>query len=237
MCFGPTVSFLSSAVLLGVGIACLRRTPKKEERLLAAFPLFFAVQQLDEGLLWLGLLHQTGVETIHWLAFSFLLVALCAWPVLAPSSVYFIEPKPEKKKAMLAFILLGAAFSLYCLFFLISGSCSANIARACIQYKRELPGSNTVLIIVYALSLFGASFLSSYRPLVKLASVNILLGGFAFYIHHRAFISIWCFFAAATSVSIYLFLCSINPSPEPHGFERIAEVVRKTLGRLREQPR
>jgi hypothetical protein len=52
MCFSAQASFGASAVLGIMGIYALHKA-KQQERLLAIVPLFFAVQQACEGIVWL----------------------------------------------------------------------------------------------------------------------------------------------------------------------------------------
>ena len=53
MCFSAPVSFAAAALLIPAGVYTLRIAWQSDRRLLglAAFPLFFGIQQLIEGLL------------------------------------------------------------------------------------------------------------------------------------------------------------------------------------------
>ena len=55
MCFSATASFTTGLLLLALGTVTLRMAQRPIERPDAAIPLLFGVQQLSEGLVWLGL--------------------------------------------------------------------------------------------------------------------------------------------------------------------------------------
>lgn len=57
--FSATASLTAAAFLVGVGKVTLRKVERRAELPFAAIPFLFAVQQLTEGLLWLGFSWQT----------------------------------------------------------------------------------------------------------------------------------------------------------------------------------
>jgi len=97
MCFSATASFLAAGVTGAIAIATIARARGPRELPLAAAPLFFAVQQGLEGLLWL---HLTATPP-HWasipLTYSFLLLAQVFWPIYAPLTVWLVEPSPQRR--------------------------------------------------------------------------------------------------------------------------------------------
>ena len=55
MCFSATASFTVAAIAGAAGVASLTQVTRKQDLLLAAFPLLFGAQQAVEGMLWLAL--------------------------------------------------------------------------------------------------------------------------------------------------------------------------------------
>ena len=55
MCFSAGASFAASAVTAVAGVAAFSVAKKPAFRLLAAIPIFFALHQLAEGVLWMTL--------------------------------------------------------------------------------------------------------------------------------------------------------------------------------------
>jgi hypothetical protein len=55
MCFSATANFVGSAVLGTVGVITLTKVKHRRELMFASLPVLFAVHQLIEGFVWLGL--------------------------------------------------------------------------------------------------------------------------------------------------------------------------------------
>src|SRR5438132_14411320 len=94
MCFSPEASFAVGALLIPAGLYCIRSASRKDRRFLgfALLPLLFGVQQLCEGLVWVGLEHD-NMPLAKGAALLFLFFALFFWPFWVPFSVSFIEPR------------------------------------------------------------------------------------------------------------------------------------------------
>ncbi len=59
MCFSTTASFAAFAVLSIAGVKTLSITKRKEAQMFAAIPAVFGIQQLTEGLVWIGLINNS----------------------------------------------------------------------------------------------------------------------------------------------------------------------------------
>ena len=73
MCFSATASFTVSALLIPTGIYCLKESiaTKREYLPFSLWPLFFAIQQAFEGILWLGM-GNNQLKLIHSTSLGFL---------------------------------------------------------------------------------------------------------------------------------------------------------------------
>ncbi len=205
MCFGPVPSFAASAVLGAIGVATLSKVRGKREILLATFPLLFAIQQFNEGLLWLTIGKGDSVALQQGLTFIFLLFALVLWPIFSPLSFYLLEPDAQRRKVMGAFLTIGAIIGTYFLYYLLFDTYSATVIGYCITYDTAAPGSVTVLNLAYVLAVLATSLFSSYRPIVLLGLINIALCAITAIAFVNAHTSVWCFFAALWSSLLYLF--------------------------------
>lgn len=205
MCFGAGASFASASVLTGVGIASVAKVRSPGERLFAVIPLIFAVQQFLEGMLWVFL--NRGYDGIlkTALTYAFLFVAYVFWPVYAPLSIRALEPREAKHRAMAWFVLAGIATAAYLSFFLLSTPVRATVVQCSIFYDPITPGPRASTII-YAIVIFAPFLFCSYRPVAVLGIINLIFCAVAYYFYSAAFVSVWCFFAAALSVMIYFFL-------------------------------
>jgi len=53
MCFSAGASFVGGVIISGIGVATIREVHKPSQLVFACIPLFFGVQQIVEGCLWL----------------------------------------------------------------------------------------------------------------------------------------------------------------------------------------
>jgi len=204
MCFTAGASFTASAVLATAGTATLREVRSKRELLLAMFPVVFSVHQLIEGVLWLTIGRGPLRHLAQWLTVSYLVVAYSFWPMASPAALYLIEPDPNKKKRFVPLLVFGVGVSLYLLSFTIFGHVEASIVNCSISYDASVPYPDQ-LTILYAIAVLLPFFFSSYPPILALGIMNLILCSVIYYVSHVTFDSVWCFFAAAFSINIYLF--------------------------------
>lgn len=80
MCFSATASFTSAAVLLTVGAGTLSLNQEKENRMFAAIPILFGIQQASEGVVWLTIGQVASADLLKWAVITFLAFALVIWP-------------------------------------------------------------------------------------------------------------------------------------------------------------
>lgn len=203
MCFSATASFLTSAVTGAAGVAALQRTAHRREWPLASIPLFFAVQQSVEGALWLALPVAPEGPACVALTNTFLVFALLFWPLYAPLAALAIEHDPLRRRAILACALAGLGVSLYLLSVLVGSTHEALLKDGHIIYDSR-PPPDPLTGIFYLIATGLAPAFSSHRA-VNLLSLVVVTGSLiAWFAYWDAFVSVWCFFAAAASVVIVL---------------------------------
>lgn len=201
MCFSAMASFVTAGVTGVIGLVSLTRARQGRERLLAATPIFFAVQQGIEGWLWLELPVSPDGPISSELTLAYLLFADVFWPVYTPLTVLLIEPGIWRRRLMLAGLAIGVCVAGYLLWRVLFHAHSALIVDGHIVYKT---GSRyPVEIALLYLSATGLPLIASSRRTVVILGGIVLVGctvAYAFY--WQAFVSVWCFFAAAASVVI-----------------------------------
>lgn len=203
MCFSAPASFLTAAFTGAAGVAAVRRTTDWREIPLASVPLFFALQQAVEGALWLSLPLGAEDATCQALTHAFLIFALLFWPVFAPLAAYFVEPDPKRRRAIAACLAVGLGVSAYLLSVLIGSTHQALLKAGHIVYETEPPPNGLVGIFYLVATGLGPAF-SSHRA-VNLLSIIVVIGSVvAWLAYWEAFVSVWCFFAAAASTVIVL---------------------------------
>jgi hypothetical protein len=201
MCFSATASFVTAAVAGAIGVAAVLRAGDAREMPLASIPLFFAVQQFAEGALWLILPVAPESASSSWFTHTYLLFALVFWPVFAPLSAYLIEPQPGRRQWIAVCLAFGLAVAAYFLWLVVALPHRASIEAGAIRYET---GSQAPYIAggTYLVATTFALLLSSH-PAVLLLGLIVLAGYVtSLYFFESAFVSVWCFFAAAGSIVI-----------------------------------
>ena len=201
MCFSPTASFVTAALTGVIGIVSMTRVSNPRELPLAATPILFGIQQSIEGLLWLSLPLAPDGPASTGLALLYLIFAEVLWPVYAPTTVLLIEPDEKRRRLMLLCLAAGTAVSAYLLWWIVTRSYGARILNDHIVYVTGHRHSDVVAVAYLAAT--GVSLvLSSQRTVLVLGAI-ILAGSVTAYVFYwEAFISVWCFFAAAASAVI-----------------------------------
>jgi len=201
MCFSPVASFVTAGLTGSIGLVCLTRVSHPRELPLAATPLIFGVQQALEGGLWLNLPTAPHSPLVAGLTLAFLLFAEVFWPVYAPLAAWSLEPDARRRRLMLACLAIGVGVASVLLWRLLIGPRVAEIANSCIVY-RTTPGDPIPIGLAYLTATSLPLVLSSRRTILVLGLVTLTGCIVAYAFYWAAFLSVWCFFAAAASIVI-----------------------------------
>jgi len=215
MCFSATASFTAATVAGSIGTVTLWKAAKLRDPALlpiAAFPVLFALQQLVEGFLWLDLARPEPGACQPFLVHAFIGYAEIFWPVFAPVAAWLIEPNLRRRRLIALCVLTGAAVSTYLLVKMLGNPYTASAASGHIVYGNGVSYPRGIEI-PYVLATTISLLLSSHRMIQLLAVV--ILSGFAvaWLSYYQSYISVWCFFAAASSVIVYLFVRQSSQAP------------------------
>lgn len=201
MCVSPEASFTAALVLAGMGYAAIREAPTKKLLLLALIPCIFAAQQFFEGVVWLEL--KNIISPSIWTNFAkyfYLLIAFGLWPIWIPFSLFFNETDKFKKVFLFCILILGIITAFEILRWVPIWDVTANALKSRIRYEGRDPFQ---IKAIYALIILIPCFLSSVRYMWVFG----LLIAFSYlateYFYTYSFTSVWCFFAAIMSASIY----------------------------------
>ena len=115
---------------------------------------------------------------------------------------------------MLFCLLVGASLSAYMLMQMIAHPYEAFIGHGHIVYKNGYKYPSGI-IVIYVLATTMSLVLSSYKTVHLLAGAILVGFAVAYISFHEARLSVWCFFAAAASIIVYLFISRIRSNP-PH---------------------
>lgn len=216
MCFSATASFSLSAVLGGVGVASISQCALPRTKLFAAIPLLFGLQQFAEGVVWATMdapahlaIHETAVV-------SFLALALVIWPLWAPLSLWLIEPSGIRRRIQQSFFIVGVMVAVVALHLLLKWEPYAVVNGRSIDYQHAEMGvaiPEWGLLLAYSLPTVASFFVSSTKIVRTIGAMLAISLVIAFLIKHEALTSVWCFFAAALSVMIYIAVSRMDREP------------------------
>ncbi len=223
MCFSATASFGSAAVLISLGASANRINKNNSKNMFVAMPLIFGFQQIFEGFVWItlgsseGILQQTSVV-------AFLFFALIFWPSWLPWAICRMEKNINRKMFLKILGVFGVVFSIGTLSRLLTAKPQAavlghSIAYSVSNFKSVLTPSLDAL--VYLATALLPFFISSDKK-VRVTGV-LFLGGLVIshMIRAETVTSVWCFFAALTSLYIVFEVFQQTKSPEVRIFNSV----------------
>ena len=201
ICFSATASFTASFALFTIGAVTVRRAHRSELPY-AAIPIFFAIQQLIEGSLWLALPAQSS--SAHILTMGYLVFANILWPIYVPVAIWMIEPYRLHRNRLLVPLAAGALTALFFIGALAMQPVSASVIGSHIHYDFPHP-HDKIAFAFYATATCLAPLLSSHKLVQWLGATLIVSMVAAYVIYAVWFASVWCYFAALISGLIWLY--------------------------------
>ena len=205
MCFSATASFIAGISLIGMGIATVKMTRRKAEIPFAMIPLLFGVQQLIEGVLWLSFEYEALLLNVV-MTYLFVFFSHVLWPIFMPFSIGLVETVAWRKKVILAFQITGWGVGLYLLYFIFMHAITSEI-RVHVLYV--FPNFHKpMVLLLYIAATCVSGFFSSHRMVNAFGFLALLLFLVSYWFYTVAFFSVWCFFSAILSVTIYMHLKS-----------------------------
>lgn len=200
MCFSATASFSSGVLLAATAIAAFTKAKNTSQKVLAAIPLIFSLQQFTEGVLWLSLMHY---QWQHWRAATthiFLIFAQAVWPVYIPLSMLLFERIRSRRRIILFLLLTGLALSLYTVYALWWYPQYAFVERHHIRYVQQFALAHQWYYgLLYFLPTIAAPIISSKKDVRWLGYLFLISYAATRLLFHFYEISVWCFFGALIS--------------------------------------
>jgi hypothetical protein len=207
MCFSPEASFAGGIIISSIGVATITKVHKSSQLLFASIPLFFGIQQIVEGTLWLTIPNPEYISLKNTASYIFLIMADFLWPMMIPLSVWFMEEKKKRKMILLMLLILGSLLSLYYAYCLVFYHVNPEISGYHIFYKTDFPRSLSMpAFIVYLIVTITPLFVSSIKR-THLMGVLMFLSCLVTAIFFTQYLtSVWCFFAALISGVVFWIL-------------------------------
>ena len=209
MCFSATADFVAAGVIGSVGIATLTQVRTRRDVPFASLPLLFAAHQFTEGFVWLSLEGHVGCGAGNVAAYLYVLFAFGLLPVLVPAAILLIEPPGRHRAHMAPFVVIGAITSAYLFWATAARPVDYAEVDHSIAYTAHAPLLG-VAAVGYVLATVGAALLAGYRSVVAFGVANAIGLTAVLVVLAEAFASIWCVWAALTSVLVLVFFVRRN---------------------------
>ncbi|MDA3890126.1 MAG: hypothetical protein PF517_00525 [Salinivirgaceae bacterium] len=207
MCFSPEASFTGGVIISAIGVATIKKVHNPSQIVFASIPLFFGVQQIAEGFLWITLPYPELAVIQKVSTYFFLTMAQVLWPIIIPFSVLFMEIDKKRKRVLWGLLGIGLILTLYYVYCLFNFSVSPKIDGYHIVYSNQFPESLAkIAFSLYLIATITPFFVSSIKKthlmgLLMFFSCLITAIFFTQYL-----ISVWCFFAALLSGVVFWIL-------------------------------
>ena len=156
-----------------------------------------------EAFVWWGLAGKVPAslgDTATWLylAIAFLL------PLWVPIAVRGVEPSPGRRPVITLLVGVGLVASIVLLGTIVRGPVDAAVVGHHIAYEVDIPGG--AIGVLYVVATCGALLLSSDRWIRFFGVANVAAVVVLVWLTVGGLTSLWCVWAAVTSVAIDLFL-------------------------------
>lgn len=201
MCFSADASFTMAAATGLVGLVAAARIATLRQVPLGSIPFVFAAQQAIEGGLWLTLDHVWPASLKPVLANGFAGIALIGWPLLAPFALLLVEESRPRRAMMAGLLVIGAGIAAYSVRDIFNHPYVAQAVGNSLCYVNNSPFP-PVLFASYALATCGPALISSHRWLRAFGALVVCGALLSAAFYFVAFLSVWCFFAAAASAIV-----------------------------------
>ncbi len=216
MCFSATVSYSAAAVLVSAGVYAVQQARRLHPPywMWALVPIFFGIQQAFEGRVWQEL-DAGDASAVVPFALGFHFFSHFLWLWWFPLCSYLVEPEKSNmigkiRKRVFAGCAIFGAFSgtlVYSVMLFNPEWMSVAVRENSILYQFSVPYRSPIHIPItpaalYALTILVPLLFSSHKLIRIFGALIVVSVVLASEAYSYAYVSVWCFFAAA--LSLYL---------------------------------
>jgi len=207
MCFSAEASFIGGVVISTIGVATIREVHKPSQIVFAYIPLFFGLQQIAEGFVWLSLQNPNFASVQKPATYAFLIMAEVFWPFMVPLAVLLMEKNKARIKVIKILLALGVLVSLYFTFCLLLFKSTPEIIGYHIEYIETYPKSiHLIVFAIYLIASITPLFVSTIKITYLLGILMVLSCLITIIFFEQYLTSVWCFFGALISIVIFYIL-------------------------------
>ena len=201
MCFSTTADLVAGSALTPVAAASLARARAAREVPFAALPAIFAVHQLVEALVWAGDDGDISAQLAHAAAVFYAFIAFPLLPTLFSLAVVLLDPRPARRA--MPFVALGAVVSAYFGYSMAVHGVAVTAHAHALSYNIGT-SNGWVWGVLYVVAVIGPALLSGSPTIIAFGVVNLVGLTVVAIAYAKAFASLWCVYAALTSVLVLL---------------------------------
>ena len=214
MCFSAEADILAGVIVTGVGVDALRHVRHHREMALAALPILFGLHQLIEVPVWWGVGGQVSAEVASGAAWLYLIIAFGVIPWVVPAAIRQLEPDRRRRSLMTGLIGLGVVVAAALTIPTVLGPITVADGGQYLDYSAPLVFGG-VITVLYVLATCGAFLLSSDRVVRIAGMLNLAVVATLAVMLTSGVISLWCVWAAVSSVAIAVHLRRMHRQPRP----------------------
>ena len=201
MCFSAEADVVAGLVVTAIGVDALRQVRRPAERALGALPVLLGAHLLVEAVVWQGLTGDVDPSVGRQAMWLYLAFALVVLPVLVPFAVWAVEPDAGRRRTMTRLGVVGAVLAGVYALALVQGPVGVRIEGSHLAYRLAMDHGG-LLAGVYAIVACAPPMLSSERRVAAFGLANLAAVVALAWIENSALISLWCGWAAVTSIAI-----------------------------------
>jgi hypothetical protein len=159
---------------------------------------------LIEAVVWWALEREPPHEVWHPAAWLYLAIAFGVVPVLVPLAVGTLEPRANRRRVVVL-TTIGITVAVALMASVIRGPIVARVEGHHIDYRVDL-WHGGVIVLLYVVATCGSLLLSDHQHVRWFGAANLVAAVALAWLAQSAFISLWCAWAAVTSVAIAVHL-------------------------------
>lgn len=184
--------------LVPVAVLSLREVRCRRELPFASLPAIFALHQLLEVFVWAGLNGDVSDGAAQLAMRAYLFIAWPLLPTYVPLAVLMLEPRQARLRVA-PFLALGLVVSAYLSFVVLANPVEVIRHPHGLEYDTVVHHP-VVWAVLYVIAVIGAPLMSGYRSIVAFGALNLIGLVLVAVFYVQAFASLWCVFAAASSL-------------------------------------
>jgi hypothetical protein len=213
MCFSAEADVVAGLVVTAIGVDALRQVRQPAERALGALPVLLGAHLLVEAAVWQGLTGDISASTGRDAMWLYLAIALMVLPVLVPLAVRAVEPDAGRRRTIGYLAILGTALAGVYVFVMLTAPVDVRIDGNHLAYDLNIDHGG-FLAGIYAIVACAPPMLSSERGIAAFGMANLVAVVVLVWVESSALTSLWCAWAAVTSVAIAAHLRRAHGRPE-----------------------